>query len=464
MDPLLPDEEHGGLVEDSDDELTPRASLTAAEMEEQEMTAIVKTAVETMIATDLRILAEAMIAAGRQSSPPETMIAAEGMIAAGRQSSPPEPEPDVPPEPKPDVQPPPLKKRRIRGKQKNTSADSGAAASLPPQVPRRRTEMRAHQTGLSENEVRALMHVGWPIACFNCLAMIFGWAPPLENDTRSIYCVEFFSGVSMVAGTFQLAGFASQTYDICTHHLMENLNTPEGLCTAMKYAMLLKKHGLAHFATVCSAWIFLSMGTTKRSADNLYWGCTDRPSVRTANAQVVRMILVIMLLRARGCSWILEQPMTSLMCKVPLWRAVAPAEQIYKTSTWMGAYGAPTRKPTWLLSTEQWTTNLARTLKRDAPLGVEGTTVKMADTIDGRSRVCGGPRLKESQAYPEEYGKAVHENWWHNYKAHNDGDICDVSDVASSVSDTDYMEISTEHGEIKEACDGLGVRSTSWMC
>ena len=148
MDPLLPDEEHGGLVEDSDDELTPRASLTAAEMEEQEMTAIVKTAVETMIATDLRILAEAMIAAGRQSSTPETMIAAEGMIAAGRQSSPPEPEPDVPPEPKPDVQPPPLKKRRIRGKQKNTSADSGAASSavssaLPIQVPRRTTEMRA---------------------------------------------------------------------------------------------------------------------------------------------------------------------------------------------------------------------------------------------------------------------------------------------------------------------------------
>ena len=93
MDPSLPDEEHGGLVEDSDDEVTPESTevFDPNETEEQEMTAMVKTAVEKMIATDLNILAEAMIAAGRQSSPPE-------------------PEPDVPPEPKPDVQPPPLKK------------------------------------------------------------------------------------------------------------------------------------------------------------------------------------------------------------------------------------------------------------------------------------------------------------------------------------------------------------------
>ena len=115
---------------------------------------------------------------------------------------------------------------------------------------------------------------------------------------------------------------------------------------------------------------------------------------------------------------------------------------------------------------------MARTLKRDAPKGVEGTTVKMADTIDGRSRVCGGPRLKESEAYPEGYGKAVHDNWWHNYsnlngdntstvKWHNDGE---VSEVASSVSDTDYMEISTQHGEIGEACQQLGVSSTAWRC
>ena len=38
MDPLLPDEEHGGLVEDSDDEVTPESTevFDPNEMEEQE--------------------------------------------------------------------------------------------------------------------------------------------------------------------------------------------------------------------------------------------------------------------------------------------------------------------------------------------------------------------------------------------------------------------------------------------
>ena len=389
----------------------------------------------------------------------ESQLAAESQVLAARASL--AVDNTVAPEPKPDVQlaPPPKKRRRLNGKQTVASVD------LPPQVSRRKSEIRAAHTGLSENEVKSLMHAGWPIACFNLLSMIMAESLFPCTFPRNLYCVEFFSGVSMVAGVFRQFGLASQTFDICTHEQFENLNTAEGLCTALTLAMLLKKHGLGHFATVCSSWIFLSLGTTLRNDQNP-WGALDRPSVRVANAQVVRMILVVMLLKVRGCSWLLEQPMTSRMCKVPLWDAVAPPNDFYKTSTWMGAYGAPTRKPTWLLSTEGWTTRLARTLKRDAPKGVAGTTLQMGSTIGGRNRVCGGPRLKESQAYPPGYGVAVQRYWWEHYinlNGEEDGDG-EVSEVASSVSDTDYTEISTEHGDIEQACEQLGASTTTWRC
>ena len=106
---------------------------------------------------------------------------------------------------------------------------------------------------------------------------------------------------------------------------------------------------------------------------------------------------------------------------------------------------------------------MARSLPRDAQLGVEGTTVRMGPTTDGRQRVCGGPRLKESQAYPEGYGRAVHDYWQQHYIT-NAGDSDGEDSVASSVSDTDYVQISTEHGEIDDACQQLGVNTTVWRC
>ena len=69
--------------------------------------------------------------------------------------------------------------------------------------------------------------------------------------------------------------------------------------------------------------------------------------------------------------------------------------------------------------------------------------------------------MKESQAYPEGYGAAVFEYWkqWQDDLGDDE-----VSEVASSVSDTDYAETSTEHSQIDDACQALGVSTTAWSC
>ena len=106
------------------------------------------------------------------------------------------------------------------------------------------------------------MHLGWPIGLFNILAMILANV----NMPRNLHCVEYFSGVAVIAAAFQAAGLNARTYDIMADSIHENLNTPEGLCQALMLALNMLRGGVCHFATVCSTWVFMSLASTKRTA------------------------------------------------------------------------------------------------------------------------------------------------------------------------------------------------------
>ena len=174
------------------------------------------------------------------------------------------------------------------------------------------------------------------------------------------------------------------------------------------------------------------------------------------------MIMILVLLDCLGIEWILEQPMTSLMDKIDLWGMLPRAGDLQRTSTWMGAFGAPTRKATWLLSPSPWATNLRRQLARDSGHGVPGTTIFSTAGADGRPAVTGGPLPKETQAYPIGYGHAVFAGWAAFKAAQPEAD---GEGSESSVSDTDYQgQAFFEHGELESACADFGVSTTTWMC
>ena len=332
--------------------------------------------------------------------------------------------PDLIPAEEPDVIPPssstiieekepPVKKRRLHGKQSvHIPVDDKECVEppvqIPPQVGESKSSRRARLCGIEPSTVRKLMKAGWPIAMFNLLAVVVAMVGPIP---RNVQCVEYFSGVGQVAKAFREAGYNSRTFDIIDLGDLQNLNAAQGLATALVYALSLIERGLGHWATVCSTWIFLSRGSTGRRSGRV-WGLPGRAyiseNVAVANAAAARMIMICLLLTFRKVSFILEQPLSSIMHELPLWSCIP--RKLSKKHTHMGSFGALTPKPTWLLSAHTWHQGLCRPLPADF-VNMNSGTVTKSTGADGVTKVAGGPRLKETQAYPPAYGVAVQQEW-----------------------------------------------------
>ena len=348
---------------------------------------------------------------------------------------------------------PPVKKRRLHGKQ---------SVEIPPQVGESKSSRRARLCGIEPSTVRKLMRAGWPIAMFNLLAVIAATFPLIPRDVQ---CVEYFSGVGQVAKAFREASLNTRTFDIIADADLQNLNTSAGLVTALALALSLAARGVAHWATVCSTWIFLSRGSTGRRSGRV-WGLPGRAyiteNVAVANAQATRMIMICLLLTFRKVCFILEQPLSSIMHELPLWSCIP--RQLSKKHTHMGSFGALTPKPTWLLSAHTWHQGLCRPLPADF-VNMNSGTVTKSTGADGVTKVAGGPRLKETQAYPPAYGVAVQQEWqqWVNAEG-DDNDDDDGSE--SSVSDTGYQQLGAAllRGDFAEACEEFGTSASEWKC
>ena len=170
----------------------------------------------------------------------------------------------------------------------------------------------------------------------------------------------------------------------------------------------------------CSSWVWMSRGSTGR---DWAWpqGDTTKASVVVQNALVERMVILLEILRLRGCHYIIEQPASSVMWQYPalaacLWRHGLRGPVVLD----MGAYGGTSWKPTHLWGTAPYLPQLARrcTAEERALLSEEGvqTTHKWVAS-DGRTRCQGTSDLKGTQAYPEGWGLAHAEAFAGHYGA-----------------------------------------------
>ena len=118
---------------------------------------------------------------------------------------------------------------------------------------------------------------------------------------------------------------------------------------------------------MCSTWVVMSRGSTKRSENNVL-GQTKYPSVKHANLMVARSGLLMALAMLRLMCFMLEQPHSSLMALHPLMQWVArvattlPAGKWVEVSTYMGAYGGDRPKRSKLYGNRAWLNNLQREL------------------------------------------------------------------------------------------------------
>ena len=166
--------------------------------------------------------------------------------------------------------------------------------------------------------------------------------------------------------------------------------------------------GFVHFAPPCSSFVWVSRNSTKRSRANPV-GDESIVGVRMANLIVARVIVLCLLAMKRGIHFMLEQPASSLMRKMPVFQKVARHFNIFEFFTWMGMFGSPTPKPTKLWSGSEWLCEVTRKLERSMFKHIEPNTKTYTRYTDsnGKIRTKGTKSMKASQQYPDGYGKEL---------------------------------------------------------
>ena len=276
---------------------------------------------------------------------------------------------------------------------------------LPPEPPVDPAE-RAKRYGLTTPEYEMLRHFGVPLVLWQVLAMIVDTMGPVGRD---LDCLDFFAGLQAVTHAWLERGWKAIPYEIKMGGVAHDLCSGAGFVTALIFVLRLKANGFSSWGTVCSSWIWVVRSTSQRSKTNPL-GDTSKEFVRIGNQMVARMALLLLVLDASACVWLLEQPASSLMALHPYLAWVFESHaNVFQCQTSMGGFGATTRKPTVLRSNRWWVSHL----ERKAPALPESTTtIKRMCPITGNMQVTGNKtELKITQVYPPAYGIALCQEW-----------------------------------------------------
>ena len=218
--------------------------------------------------------------------------------------------------------------------------------------------------------------------------------------------------------------------------------------------------GVTHWGTVCSTWVWMCRATTKRSwAEPL--GDTSLECVTQANIMVSRCALLFYLVEMVQGLVILEQPGSSIMFRHPRLLNRGMCEVF----TWMGAFGAPSAKPTKLLSNNRKILRpLAKQLKREdrEHLCSKDMWTKELNPNDHASMsVTGLKGLKQSQDYPWGYAQAVATSYsaWHGRLASDLAGAAGAEAEDNNSSDSDYASNASDAWEDAALHDVAGLLS-----
>ncbi|CAK9085109.1 unnamed protein product [Durusdinium trenchii] len=183
--------------------------------------------------------------------------------------------------------------------------------------------------------------------------------------------------------------------------------TNKGFVHAVYTVLRLSPGSSLTLAPVCSTWVWMSRGSTKRSKA-LPLGDDSAPSVALGNTMVARCALLLFLAAARGIWFVLEQPRGSLLEYHPAMQRVLKLVRVWRKHVRMGDFAAPTEKGTWLYSSRPEIEELHKFKPKCLPAPQE--EVQLVDHyVDsrGQKRVKGNRALKKSQAYTIQFGRAL---------------------------------------------------------
>jgi len=234
---------------------------------------------------------------------------------------------------------------------------------------------------------------------FACQTLQFSRANELDH-------VELFAGDCSVTRGELTEGRRAMAVDVVIGGSTMDLTSDAGFVGALYHTCRLSPGSGWLAAPVCSSFVYMSRGTTKRSPTRPL-GEESYPSVALGNLLLCRTLVILCIAHALRCFWLLEQPKGSLMEAHPLFEEVMRMIDVWKHCIQMKNFGAPSAKPTWLYSSHSDVERLMEFAPSWVPPAPEvEMAVKYIDRR-GKQRVKGGKHLKGSQSYPVPFGRSL---------------------------------------------------------
>ena len=166
--------------------------------------------------------------------------------------------------------------------------------------------------GLSRSTVGHLIKMGVPRTLLLATAFLAARSGQLQRD---LDMVEMYAGEAQLCKEATSAGLKAIPFEVTTNK-HNNVMTDVGFLRAATLILRLKHGAVLWCGTPCSTWVFMSRGSTRRSATEPL-GDEHVEKVRVSNCLVARTVLLTLLAIARGVAWAWEQPISSLMTEHP---------------------------------------------------------------------------------------------------------------------------------------------------
>ena len=276
-----------------------------------------------------------------------------------------------------------------------------------PDFIRKRKHSLAALFGLSRYSFSVLIWMKCPPILFNTLWWFNRHMAECCLEERFRFA-DFFCGAAAQHEAFSAGCWPATKYDIKIDSAGQDILSAQGwvnyICMILS---LIPCNSASTSGILCSSWVWICRDKTCRSERNVLGLLPDGstyPSVGAGNKMVARATMGFMLQSALMIIWFLEQPLNSLMLRSPRMKHLQSFSFCHWISTWLGAFGSPTAKPTQILSNSRCVWKLKRKLRRKH-------FKARARTCDPHAKsggVTGRPQeLKTSQEYPPDFAHAT---------------------------------------------------------
>ena len=244
----------------------------------------------------------------------------------------------------------------------------------------------------------------------------------LSAPIKDLSGVEVFAGEKAVALGLGRAceGLACEGLPCATLELLDgqDITKLSGQREAINYLCRCRALGLTWLGTPCSSWIFLG----RSNAGRYTWlpqGDETREYTRAHNNLANISIDLAWLAFCLGLHVVIEQPLSSILFNYAPMQALIGNANLQRATVQLGGFGAASQKPLQLWGTVPWLLQLAQDSKQrqkstkvgGTPMCQRGAKLVSAKINSFGRKIVHGNRsaLKESSAYPPEFGRVVGE-------------------------------------------------------